>query len=206
MVAFDEVGSTVRKRLRRWLGIAAIQRQVRDLEIAHASLKSDLEAGMAITAADIERMNAATSRIAARIATLLDQIDQLGTGNDDEVRAQARVEALQESSAQLRPLLEQLEALGADATNVVPEPGQDQVPVAPGGDVAPVENLATVDTPAQDTPAPAPAQDETATPGPGVSTENPVVQDPGAVDTVNPVTPPEVQEAQRQAYEERSGQ
>jgi hypothetical protein len=190
------VGFTLRKRLRRWLGIAAIQRQVRDLENAHKALKSDLEAGMAVTTADLERLNAATSRIAARVASLLDQIDQLGTGNDDEVRAQAMQEALLQSSSELRPVIEQLEALGADATNVVPEPSTDQVPVAPGGDVAPVENLADVggtDAAGTDLDSDVPAVDNRVEPVEGI----------GDVDTETPVTPPETQEAQRQAYEQR---
>lgn len=174
-----------RKRLRRWLGIAAIQRQVRDLEIAQKTLRSDLEAGMALNKEDVERLNAATSRIAARFASLLDTIDQLGTGNDDEVRAQAKLEAAQEASTELRPLVEQLEALGADATQIVPEPTPEQVPVAPGPDVAPVENLPgapseTVGGESQ----PGPTQPgDVVTPDPALS--------PGAVDTETPVTPPE---------------
>lgn len=136
-----EIVENLRKRLRRWLGIAAIQRQVRDLED-----------GMAISSADLERLNAATSRIAARVASLLDQIDELGTGNDDEVRAQAQQESIQQASADLRPVIEQLEALGADAATVVPEPAPEQVPVEPGPDVTPVENLPEAEAPADAAP------------------------------------------------------
>lgn len=170
----------LRKRLRRWLGIAAIQRQIRDLE-----------GKMAISSADLERLNAATSRIGARLASLLDQIDALGTGNDDAVRAQAQQESIQQASADLRPLIEQLEALAADATEVVPEPAPEQVPVEPGPDVAPVENLPEADAPA-DAPAEAPvapteeapaapteeAQAPTAPTAPTDGTEGTVVTDP----------------------------
>ncbi|MFA7264912.1 MAG: hypothetical protein WC054_01130 [Candidatus Nanopelagicales bacterium] len=153
-----ELIEKVRKLIRRWLGIAAIQRQVRDLE-----------GQVAVSSADLERLNAATSRIAARVNSLLDQIDVLGTGNDDEVRAQAQLDAVLESSAQLRPVLEQLEALGADATNPVPEPEPEQVPVEPGPDVPPVENAGDGETgenvpPAEPVEEPAPADGGTVVP------------------------------------------
>ena len=124
-----EIAEDIRRKLRRWLGIASIQRQVRDLE-----------GRVTISAEDLERINAATSRIAAKVAALLDKIDELGTGNDDEVRAQALLEATQQASTELRPLIEQLESLGADAQQPVPDPGDGQVPVEPGPDVPPVEN------------------------------------------------------------------
>ncbi len=126
------VSGFVRKRLRRWLGIAAIQRQIRDLEE---------KSKMAVSKEDLERLNAATSRIAARVASLLDQIEALGTGNDDAVRQTAQLEAIQQASTDLRPVIEQMEALAADASEVVPEPTGEQVPVEPGPDVAPVENV-----------------------------------------------------------------
>jgi hypothetical protein len=124
-----EIAEDIRRKLRRWLGIAAIQRQLRDLE-----------GRVTVSAEDLERINAATSRIAAKVAALLDKIDELGTGNDDEVRAQAQLEATQQASAELRPLIDQLETLGADAAQPVPDPGDGQVPVEPGPDVPPVEN------------------------------------------------------------------
>jgi hypothetical protein len=140
----SEVSGVLRKRLRRWLGIAAIQRQIRDLE-----------GKVAISSADLERLNAATSRIAARVSSLLDIIDGLGTGNDDEVRAATRQEEILQASADLRPVIEQLEALGASATEPVPTPAPDQVPVEPGPDVAPVEDLpvAPVEAPVEEAPA-----------------------------------------------------
>lgn len=110
---------------------------------------------MAISTADLERLNAATSRIATRVAALLDQIEVLGTGNDDEVRAQAQLDAVLQSSAELRPVIDQLEALGADASTPVPDPTDPgQVPVEPGTDVPPVENL-----PVEETPADAPVEE-----------------------------------------------
>lgn len=129
MNAVQEVGGRLRKWIRRWLGIAAIQRQIRDLEGQMGSIP------------EIDRLNAATTRIAARFSELLDRIDELGTGNDDEVRAAARAEALQQASVELRPLVEQLETLGADAAQPVPEPTPEQVPVEPGPDVAPVTEV-----------------------------------------------------------------
>lgn len=144
----------VRRRLRLWLGIFALSRRVRNLE--------EWRDTMALTREDIERLQAVTSRIAARVASLLDKIDELGTGNDDEVRAAAKLEAAQEASAELRPFVDQLEALGSDATNPIPEPAPDQAPVEPGPDVTPPENLDTVTEPAPD------AGDQgTSQPGPG---------------------------------------
>jgi hypothetical protein len=124
-----EIAEDIRRKLRRWLGIAAIQRQLRDLE-----------GRVTVSAEDLERLNAATSRIAAKVAALLDKIDELGTGNDDDVRAQQKLEDAQQASVELRPLIEQLETLGADAQQPVPDPGDGQVPVDPGPDVPPVEN------------------------------------------------------------------
>jgi hypothetical protein len=153
---------SLRKALRRWLGIAAIQRQVRDLENM-----------MAISSEDLERLNAATSRIAARVASLLDQIDALGTGNDDEVRAAQKAADIQQASADLRPLIEQLEGLGADAAEPVPTPEPEQVPVEPGPDVTPVENLPEAETPTEGTVV----EPGEATP-PGESTDNAPVDSP----------------------------
>lgn len=124
-----EIAEDIRRKLRRWLGIAAIQRQLRDLEDR-----------MTVSDEDLARINAATSRIAAKVAALLDKIDELGTGNDDEVRAAQKLEDTQTASNELRPLIEQLEGLGADAQTPVPDPGDGQVPVEPGPDVPPVEN------------------------------------------------------------------
>lgn len=128
MVVLQEYSGRLRKALRRWLGIAAMQRQIRDLE------------GLMAVLPEVERLNAVTTRLAGRFSDLLDQIDALGTGNDDEVRAAAKAEALAQAGAELRPLIDQLDSLGADATAPVPEPAPGQVPVEPGPDVAPVAN------------------------------------------------------------------
>jgi hypothetical protein len=135
-----EFAEDARKLLRRWLGIAAIQRQVRDLET-----------DVAISKEDLDRLNAATSRIAARVGSLLDQIAQLGTGNDDDVRSAQQLADVQAASEDLRPVIEQLEALGADAQQPVPEPTPEQVPVEPGPDVPPVQNGGD-DAPVEDAP------------------------------------------------------
>ena len=163
--------------LRRWLGIAKFQKTTRerlaDLERRHTSL----EETVAISQEDLDRLNAATSRIAARVTSLLDQVDALGSGNDDQVRQQ--LADVQAASSQLRPVLEQLEARGADATNVVPEPTPEQVPVEPGPDVAPVENAG--ETPGdggivETDPGAAPG----ATPGDGIVTpDSPLEAAPG---------------------------
>jgi hypothetical protein len=130
----------LRIRLRRWLGVIELTKAHNQLTKSTRAKFTKLEEQMAISTDDVARLNAATSRIAARVQSLLDQVDSLGTGNDDQVRQAQQVADIQAASEQLRPVLEQLEALGADATNVVPAPTPEQVPVEPGPDVAPVEN------------------------------------------------------------------
>lgn len=159
--------------LRRWLGIAKFQKRTLSRLTRLEDKYSMLEEAVAISQEDLDRLNAATSRIAARVNSLLDQIDALGTGNDDAVRAEQQLADVQAASSQLRPVLDQLEALGADATNVVPEPTPDQVPVEPGPDVAPVEN-----------PGPPSGSDPVFTPGDGT-----VVTDPGTAPGVSPDAP-----------------
>lgn len=132
-----ELVEDLRLYLRRWLGITQFQKKTRDR-------LATLEEKVAISQEDLDRLNAATSRIAARVNSLLDQVDALGSGNDDAVRQEQQLADVQAASSQLRPVLEQLEALGADASNVVPEPTPEQVPVEPGPDVAPVENAGEV--------------------------------------------------------------
>lgn len=159
-----ELLDDLRLKVRRWLGVSQFQKSTRNR-------LDTLEDKVAVSQADLERLNAATSRIAARVSALLDQIDQLGTGNDDEVRAQALQDAVLQSSADLRPVIEQLEGLGADASNPVPAPAPEQVPVEPGPDVAPVENgeaAAPGQVVTDPAPAPgAPAGDTTTTPDGG---------------------------------------
>lgn len=125
--------------VRQWLGVTGISQSQ---QLSQDRINT-LEEQMAVSQEDLDRINAATSRIAARVSSLLDIIDTLGTGNDDAVRAQAQQDAVLQASADLRPVIEQLESLGADASNVVPEPTAEQVPVEPGPDVAPVENAGT---------------------------------------------------------------
>lgn len=147
-----ELLDDLRIRIRRWLGVSQFQKSTRNRLM-------DLEKNMAVSQEDIERLNAATSRIASRVASLLDQIDALGSGNDDVVRSEQQLADVAQASADLRPVIEQLEALGADASNVVPEPTPEQVPVEPGPDVAPVENAGGAgDGTVVTDPAPAPGE------------------------------------------------
>ena len=154
-----ELLDDLRIRARRWLGISQLSKSTR--------VRIDaLEAKVAVSQEDLARLNAATSRIAARVNSLLDQVDALGSGNDDQVRQAQQVADIQTASEQLRPVLEQLEALGADAQNPVPAPTPEQVPVEPGPDVAPVENTGgegTVVTDPASAPG-APAGDTTTAP------------------------------------------
>jgi hypothetical protein len=79
-----------------------------------------METRMAEDREMIDRLNTAGSKLAAKLAALLDRVAQL----DDEVAADAKADA-----EALRPAVEFLEQLGADASTPVPD--VDPVPSEP---------------------------------------------------------------------------
>lgn len=92
-----------------------------------------LEAQVAADTEMIARLNAATSKVAAKLTALLDKVAQLDS--DAAADAQADAEAL-------RPAVEFLENLGVDGQD--PVPSEDPVPSDPtpvdGGDIVPPDN------------------------------------------------------------------
>lgn len=125
-----------------------------------------------------DRLDAASSRVAARLDTLIDKVSRLEADQQGAVDAALLADAQADADA-LRPSVEYLERLGGSDSEIVPE--TDPIPSENSG----VEGAPVVEGPSPIAPSEGPLRDETETESDDVAENDTATDDNNGNNTNN---------------------